>query len=139
MRGQLRQHRQVRRHRLIVALCLTLFQVQLFAASTLGCLNATAAGTATGCPFHTLAGGKQTSAEDSAASALPSAVPPSAAADPLDCPKCALKLGLHCAATVPVLSLIPSLRPADAHPLPARHFYRFSPKQPEKPPIRRAD
>ena len=124
---------QLKHRRLIVALCLALFQVQLFAASTLGCLHDSDVALSGGCPFHVsiAADGAQVAAGAETKSAKP--VP--ADADLLDCPKCALNLGLHYAASVPVMTVVPTPSHAQAQPLPALHFYRFTPKQIKKPPI----
>ncbi|MGB5735801.1 MAG: hypothetical protein WBM40_15305 [Thiohalocapsa sp.] len=128
MRGQLK-HR-----RLIVTLCLALFQVQLFAASTLGCLHDSDAALSGGCPFHVsvAADGAQVAA---AAAATDTATAMPADAGLLDCPKCALNLGLHFAASVPVVTIGSTTSHAQAQSLPALHFYCFTPKQTKKPPI----
>jgi hypothetical protein len=126
---------QLKHRRLIVALCLVLFQVQLFAASTLGCLHDSAAAVSGGCPFHIPADRDQVATADAAAAVATSVTPMPADADLLDCPKCALNLGLHYAVAVPVVSIASTPQHAEAQSLPELHFYRFTPKRFKKPPI----
>ena len=120
---------QLKHRRLIVPLCLFLFQVQLFAASTLGCLHSSAAPVSGGCPFHVPADSDQVVTDSASAEPMP------AGADLLDCPKCALNLGLHYAAAVPVVTIASTPQHAEAQSLPGLHFYRFTPKRFKKPPI----
>jgi hypothetical protein len=127
--------RKLRHQRLIVALCLALFQVQLFAASTLGCLHDSAAPVSGGCPFHVSAASDPVAAVNAKAAFTASAAPMPADADLLDCPKCALNLGLHYAAAVPLVIIASTHHQAEAQSLPGLHFYRFTPKRLKKPPI----
>ena len=75
------------------------------------------------------ADGDQVATDSASAKSMP------ASADLLDCPKCALNLGLHFAAAVPVVTLASTPHQAEAQSLPGLHFYRFTPKQFKKPPI----
>jgi len=132
MRGKL-THR-----RLIVALCLVLFQVQLLAASTLGCRHDNRAAVSDGCPFHVPAQADRVAADAATldvTSSVVTVVTMPADADLLDCPKCALNLGLHYAVAVPVVTIASPPQHANGQPSPELHFYRFSPKQTKKPPI----
>jgi hypothetical protein len=109
-----------------------LFQVQLFAADTLGCLHGGTEPVRAGCPFHVAE--RQAFAGDGGADhgrneALP------ASADLLDCAKCALQAGLHHAVAAPMMASAATPLPPENRPLPARHFFRFIPRQPKKPPI----
>lgn len=111
--------------RLLVLLVLLMVQVQLYAASTLGCRHggepaATQANVA-GCPMHR------------AAAADPAADQPDR---PFDCQKCAL----HCGVAAQALPAPAAILPQDLAPerpmlLSERHFYRFSPESPLRPPI----
>ena len=129
MRGELK-HRS-----LIVALCLALFQVQLFAASTLGCLHDSDIAMSVGCPFHSTGDGAQVLTAVAAVAVAGSAAPMPADTDLLDCPKCALNLGLHYAVAAPIVIIASTPHHAEAHALPELHFYRFTPKRSKKPPI----
>jgi len=88
-----------RKGRLLVALCLVVFQVQLVAAATLGCRHFPEPASSTeACPYHRTAGDRTANPESERL---------------LDCQKCAL----HCA--IGVQGLVPAgLELADA-PLPA--------------------
>lgn len=115
----------MRKHRtLILGLVLALFQIQVFAAATLGCLHAGGVdGPASVCPNHLPA---KNQAEP----------PADLQADPgaLDCTKCALTLGLH--AIPGGVSVLPVLQPrSPAIASQACHFYRHAPDAPLRPPI----
>jgi hypothetical protein len=129
MRGKLTYRR------LIVAFCLVLFQVQLLAASTLGCLNDNGGAVSGGCPFHVPAQADRYAADAATLDVASSVAPMPADADLLDCPKCALNLGLHYAVAVPVVTIASTPQHANGQPSPELHFYRFTPKQTKKPPI----
>ncbi len=122
----------MRKHRtLILGLVLALFQIQVFAAATLGCLHAGGVdGPASVCPNHLLA---KTQAD----------APTDLQADPggpdddlgaLDCTKCALTLGLH--AIPGGVAVLPVLQPrSPAIASQACHFYRHAPDAQLRPPI----
>jgi hypothetical protein len=146
-----------------VALCLMLFQCQVFAASALGCLHVNAApngaadGVANGgrtayqvCPHHARAG----VAAEPGAPDQPAAQPFSAATlawsgavadgvagqaasgDLLDCAKCALNCSVSHYDRAPAGHALPPPPAAGAAPaLPIRHFYRYSPESFLRPPI----
>jgi hypothetical protein len=114
--------------RLLAALCLLLFQLQVFAAGTLGCVHdADGQPPALGCG-HMLGG-------------VDAAGPSSESGDGLDlssadCQKCNLSL---CAAGWHLLAgqtlTFPAVEVAAPTPLPSRHFYLYSPDGLLKPPI----
>jgi len=135
---------RLNRRRLIAGLCLVLFQIQLFAASTLGCLHDGNADRPIGCPFHL----GMTEADDQAAnlvSEAPGGRPTPADSDTnastsadnnlLDCPRCALHLGLHHLFSHAVEPTAVASRHSEDWPLPRLHFYRFVPDLITKPPI----
>jgi hypothetical protein len=139
-----------------VALCLMLFQCQVFAASALGCLHANAcaeiaAGSTSAivdsCPHHAVRGaaGGTLSApgtmngQPSAALVSPHSAGGVDQADPgdlLDCAKCALSCSVSHYDRGPDVHALPALLVAAASPgLPIRHFYRYSPDSFLRPPI----
>jgi len=139
---------RINRRRLIAGLCLVLFQVQLFAASTLGCHHAGNADRPIGCPLHL----GTTQADDLAAnrvSEAPGDRPTAADADamgatsadtnPLDCPRCALHLGLYHLFSSAIEPTAVASRHAEDWPLPRLHYYRFVPELITKPPIPASD
>lgn len=115
------------RMRLLAALCLLLFQLQVFAAEALGCVHAEQSTTPSvaGCP-HAVADSSFAAPELGDAPDAPMA----------DCQKC--NLGL-CAATWHLMPwqmpALPVIEPAVPAPLPDGHFYLFSPDGLLKPPI----
>ncbi|KAA6185393.1 hypothetical protein F2Q65_08950 [Thiohalocapsa marina] len=125
--------------RLVLLLSLTLFQVQVMASWTLGCLHADEpAASAPTCPMHAAAASADTSA------GAPVQDQPQGDADAsgpsgtslLDCPKCALGIAIgqfdHHGAE-PLWPL--SARQAEPCALRAGHFYRFRPESFLRPPI----
>jgi hypothetical protein len=110
--------------RFLVLLILLLVQVQLYAAATLGCRHGSepaAQASVAVCPMH------RASAAD----------PPADQPDrPFDCQKCAL----HCGVAAQSLPAPAAVLPQDLAPerpmlISERHFYRFSPESPLRPPI----
>ena len=131
---------RLNRRRLIAGLCLALFQVQLFAASTLGCLHDGGADRPAACPFHLAASDGADEMVDDADAYSPAskqAVAESTPADTdlLDCPKCALHLGLHHLRNTPTEVLAALPQGSEASPSPRLHFYRFVADLIIKPPI----
>jgi hypothetical protein len=122
--------RKAVRHRLLLALCLLLFQGQLLAVSSLGCLHDGGRGNGSpgDCPLH---GGLA----DGGAAAAQSGNGSSGDDGPLDCPKCVLSLGLGHLVQPAVPTLSAPLPARGNAPLPARHFYRFTPDPFFRPPI----
>jgi len=133
-----------RRARVLLALCLLLFQLQLFAASALGCRHAGDAavagagdGTVSGCPHHAPSGSDPADSVDGGPGDAgdPAASP---GTDPdtslTDCAKCALHLGLSHAMASAGTADLPHLRPGRSDPLSPRHFYQFTPDPLQKPP-----
>ncbi len=112
--------------KLILGLCLLVFQAQVLAAVLLGCRHGQSVGEAVVqavCPFH------QTNAEkpdDGGQARL------------LDCTKCALHCAIGAVAPFAAELVAPAVvipgRPAA---LPGRHFYRFIPEADFRPPISR--
>ncbi|MGB5831944.1 MAG: hypothetical protein WBG92_08130 [Thiohalocapsa sp.] len=127
--------RQIFNRRLIAGMCLVLFQVQLFAASTLGCLHQSLEDLPVNCPFHSSGVEDEASSDAIGAEAFKAVDPALVNGSLLDCPKCALGLGLFHAAGAQTLTAPSAAQRSEAEPLPARHFYRFTPKQFRKPPI----
>jgi len=114
--------------RLFAALCLLLFQLQVFAAGTLGCAHSGKDHKASsGCP-HALAGGGGAFAAMDAGDTLDDPAAP--------CQKCNLSL---CAAGWHLLPgeavVLPPAGAAITAALPGRHFYLFSPDGLSRPPI----
>lgn len=109
--------------RILVTLCLLIMQVQVWASETLGCrLEARLlSGDSTACPLHQAIGSQPTQTNPSCL---------------LDCQRCALLClaGVPALlASAPVLPRLDSVQIAD--PTPGRHFYRFTPDSPLRPPI----
>jgi hypothetical protein len=104
---------------------LVLFQLQVFAAASLGCLHADGAdGVASVCPYH-LADQDQGQSDAGVSDEVPGA---------LDCTKCALTLGLHAVpGAVPALPVLVPRSPIVA--TQACHFYRHAPDSYLRPPI----
>jgi len=118
----------MRKHRtLILALVLALFQVQVFAAATLGCLHAGGVDASTVlCPNHLPAHDQAADQADRGES--------SDDLGTLDCTKCALTLGLH--AIPGGVAILPVLQPrSPAVASQACHFYRHAPDSQLRPPI----
>lgn len=123
--------------RVIAVLCLLLFQVQVFAASALGCRHNDASVS----PFHHCAmmiaqQAATKHAEADAGFARDLAADAGADSTLGDCQKCALNL---CAASWHLLGSSAEVTP---HPgfavlasLPSRHFYHHAPERFLKPPI----
>ena len=107
----------------IAAMCLMLFQVQLFAASTLGCLHDAGNAAAAGCPLHHAGLGPAVHADVNDSGAQP------------HCAKCALSACLHHLAVIGAGPLPGLSRLPPAHPAPHRHFYRYIPESVLRPPI----
>ena len=112
--------------RLLIGLCLILFQVQVLASVFLGCRHAVDAGadsSVAACPMHHAAGD---------AAGLGGAD----AQRLLDCHKCALHCALGGPAHVaPLVSLAAVPAASLPSPLAQGHFYRYSPESSFKPPI----
>jgi len=111
--------------RVVVLLTLMVLQAQVLASLILGCRHGIDGGTlgqvAAACPMHLAVSGETGGAQDGAL---------------LDCHKCAL----HSGAAAPALPAPSSMAPPMlAQGLPGavseRHFYRFSPESPLRPPI----
>jgi len=109
--------------RLIAAMCLILFQVQLFAASTLGCLHDAGSAAAAGCPLHHADVGPAANANADSSGGLS------------HCAKCALSAGLHHLAVIGVSALPGLSRLPAVHATPDRHFYQYIPESFLRPPI----
>jgi hypothetical protein len=122
----------MRKHRtLILGLVLALFQIQVFAAATLGCLHAGGVDASTSlCPNHLPVQNQSETPADRQAD-------PAGADDDLgtlDCTKCALTLGLH--AIPGGVAILPVLQPrSPAVASQACHFYRHAPDAQLRPPI----
>ena len=110
---------------LILVVVLGLFQLQVFAAATLGCLHADGADApASVCPNHL-----PVQVQSQSDAGEPGDVPGT-----LDCTKCALTLGLHTMpGAVPLLPVLVPRSPTVA--TQACHFYRHAPDSHLRPPI----
>ena len=118
----------MRKHRtLILGLALALFQIQVFAAATLGCLHAGGVdGLASVCPNHLPAYDQAADKAEGGESRDDLGT--------LDCTKCALTLGLH--AIPGGIAVLPVLQPrSPAIASQACHFYRHAPDAQLRPPI----
>jgi hypothetical protein len=106
----------------LLALCLLVTQVQVWASAGLGCrVEAAAAALAAPCTLH------RTEAPQ------PGKVPPGCL---LNCQKCALHCAVGLAALPPSVPLLCRLDGfQDPNHSAGRHYYRFSPGCPHRPPI----
>jgi hypothetical protein len=113
--------------RLILVFVLVLFQIQVLAAATLGCLHGDGSDGLSGvCPNHLPA--------HAYVQAQPGVGETGDASGALDCIKCALSLGLHAMpGAAPVLPVLAPRSPAVA--TQPCHFYRLSPDFQLRPPI----
>lgn len=112
--------------RIVLTLCLLVFQLQALASVTLGCRHVQDGGAdvaSTGCPFHQAGSGMDDGGQPERL---------------LDCHNCAL----HCALGGPAnlaAPMLPTPLPirSSAEPSPERYFYRFVPDFFSEPPIGR--
>ena len=110
--------------KLVVVLCMVLYQVQLYAAAVMGCQHSAEGDSgvlASGCPYHKTAGDDNAPLEPTRA---------------LDCHKCALHLAMGGVIEVNspiVLSFLPQRSSNESRP--EQHFYCFIPDSFFRPPI----
>jgi hypothetical protein len=112
--------------KLVLTLCLLVFQVQVLAAGLLGCRHVQGVGSIAvqaGCPFHRAEAGTQGAGGHDRM---------------LDCTKCALHCAIGAVAPFAVdLASTVVLTPDRPFSAPGRHFYRFTPEADFRPPISR--
>jgi hypothetical protein len=124
--------------KLILIVCLAVFQAQVLAAPLLGCGHDTGvvdASMPVACPFHEGETDRPPADKASGTSGMPGGSLDGL--EPLlDCTKCALHCTLGAYAGF-AADLVPQALPSAARPsaLPGRHFYRFSPEADIRPPI----